>query len=148
MGISVRFCFFPFPFSDPLSCRWFYMRTFSGPVLRGYGSLRSEEEGKKVSVYENIFRGERRGVPSVLLWLPCLPCVSARISPRSLYCCPRQGPRGDTGVRCWPAGDSPLRSGPLGRGRESGSRPSCWSRAWACCSLSVGLSFLFCNIKE
>ena len=49
------------------------MRRFSGPVLRGYGSLRSEEEGKTLPVYENTFGGERRGVPRVLLWLPCLP---------------------------------------------------------------------------
>lgn len=37
------------------------MRRFSGPVLRGYGSLRSEEEGKTLPVYENTFGGERRG---------------------------------------------------------------------------------------
>lgn len=38
------------------------MRRFSDPVLRGYGSLRSEEEGKTLPVYENTFSGERRGV--------------------------------------------------------------------------------------
>lgn len=49
------------------------MRTFSGPVLRGYGSLRSEEEGKKVSVYENRFRGERRGVLAFYCGSPAFP---------------------------------------------------------------------------
>lgn len=136
------FCFvFSFPFSDPLSCRWFFrLRRFSDPVLRGYGSLRSEEEGKTLPVYENTFSGERRGVLAFYCGSSAFPVWLLEV-PQGL-CTAAQG-RGPEA-----AGDSPLRNGPLGQGRESGSRPSCPSRAWASCSLPLGLSFLFCKRKE